>query len=47
MEQKMLDRATYKKIKGMTREEMQRFRRLILVSLGTNLAVLRALPKSG
>ena len=23
MEQKMLDRATYKKIKGMTREEMQ------------------------
>ena len=25
MEQKMLDRATYKKIKGMTREEMQNF----------------------
>ena len=25
MEQKMLDRATYKKIKGMTREEMQIF----------------------
>ena len=25
MEQKMLDRATYKKIKGMTREEMQKF----------------------
>ena len=25
MEQKMLDRATYKKIKGMTREEMQSF----------------------
>ncbi|MBQ6944454.1 MAG: hypothetical protein IJN43_09010 [Ruminococcus sp.] len=24
-EQKMLDRATYKKIKGMTREEMQNF----------------------
>lgn len=25
MEQKMLDRATYKKIKGMTRKEMQNF----------------------
>jgi len=25
MEQKMLDRATYKKIKSMTREEMQNF----------------------
>ena len=25
MEQKTLDRATYKKIKGMTREEMQNF----------------------
>ena len=25
MEQKMLDRATYKKIKGMTREKMQNF----------------------
>ena len=25
MEQQMLDRATYKKIKGMTREEMQNF----------------------
>ena len=25
MEQKMLDRGTYKKIKGMTREEMQNF----------------------
>ena len=25
MEQKMLDRASYKKIKGMTREEMQNF----------------------
>ena len=25
MEQKMLDRATYKKIKGLTREEMQNF----------------------
>lgn len=25
MEHKMLDRATYKKIKGMTREEMQNF----------------------
>ncbi len=25
MEQKMLDRATYKKIKGMIREEMQNF----------------------
>ena len=25
MEQKMLDRATYKKIKGMTREGMQNF----------------------
>ena len=25
MEQKMLDRATYKKIKGMSREEMQIF----------------------
>ncbi len=25
MEQKMLDRDTYKKIKGMTREEMQNF----------------------
>ena len=25
MEQKMLDRAIYKKIKGMTREEMQNF----------------------
>lgn len=25
MEQKMLDRATYKKIKSMTREEMQKF----------------------
>lgn len=25
MEQKMLDRATYKKIKGTTREEMQNF----------------------
>lgn len=29
MEQKMLDRATYKKIKSMTREEMQNFLTII------------------
>jgi len=33
MEQKMLDRATYKKIKGMTREEMQNF----LINYYTNV----------
>lgn len=46
MEPQLLDRATYKKIKGMSREEMQILLRLISASYEMNLASLRVSVKS-